>query len=172
MGNKTLLDTWLYKQTFSKLTVSPQILQEVIDMTETKRKPKRFLVRRLMVAALVLALALALAMGANAATGGQLFENVLTFVTYTEDGESVMVALNGECFDMDEDGIVYHISEDENGKVVMAYGDSDGNTVIQDIQLPVDMKDLAGKMLEEANDESSPAVETEARKGTDVNPKG
>ena len=168
MGNKTLLDTWLYKQTFSKLTVSPQILQEVIDMTETKRKPKRFFVRRLLVAALVLALALALAMGANAATGGQLFENVLTFVTYTEDGESVMVALNGEDFDMDEDGIVYHISENDNGKVAMAYNDSDGNTVIQDIQFPVDMKDLIGKALEEANDKSSPAVETEARKSTDV----
>ncbi|MCI8396038.1 MAG: hypothetical protein HFE89_05580, partial [Acutalibacter sp.] len=57
MEHKALPDTWLYKQTFSKLVPSPQLIQEVLDMTETKKRPKKFILRRLVVAALVVALA-------------------------------------------------------------------------------------------------------------------
>ncbi len=70
-------DKELYQRTFSRLKSSPELRKELLSMTEKVRKPKRFIMRRLIVAAAVLALICALAMGANAATGGELYEHTL-----------------------------------------------------------------------------------------------
>ncbi len=138
MEHKTLPDTWLYKQTFSKLVPSPQLIQEVLDMTETKKRPKKFILRRLVVAALVMALATALAMGANAATGGELFKGVVSFVSYSEDGEAIMVTVDSDALEAAEDGDVEYFSIEEkgSGQGRIVYKDKDGNTVIEDIELP------------------------------------
>jgi len=138
MEHKALPDTWLYKQTFSKLVPSPQLIQEVLDMTETKKRPKKFILRRLVVAALVVALATALAMGANAATGGELFKGVVSFVSYSEDGEAIMVTVDSDALEAAEDGDVeyFSIKEKGSGQGRIVYKDKDGNTVIEDIELP------------------------------------
>lgn len=138
MEHKALPDTWLYKKTFSKLVPSPQLIQEVLDMTETKKRPKKFILRRLVVAALVVALAAALAMGANAATGGELFKGVASFVTYSEDGETIMVTVDFDALEGAEDGDVedFSIEEKGSGQGLIVYKDKDGNTVIEDIELP------------------------------------
>lgn len=96
MEPKKFPERELFQRTFSKLTASPLILQEVITMTESKKKPKKFILRRLVVAALVLALVFALAMGANAATGGKLFHHVATFLTYSEDGTTIALSVDVE----------------------------------------------------------------------------
>lgn len=67
-------DKELYQRTFSRLQSSPELRKELLSMTEQARKPKKFVLRRLIVAAAVLALIFALAMGANAASGGELYE--------------------------------------------------------------------------------------------------
>lgn len=151
----------LYKQTFSKLTVSPQIIQEVIDMTETKRKPKKFILRRLIVAALVMALAFALAMGANAATDGRLFESVITMVSYSEDGETITMAINeGALENADEDSPMTFVIEDAGSdKGYVIYKDADGNTVKQEIDVP---KPSDGSAV------PGPDVETEAPQAENV----
>lgn len=138
MEHKALPDIWLYKKTFSKLVPSPQLIQEVLDMTETKKRPKKFILRRLVVAALVVALAAALAMGANAATGGELFKGVASFVTYSEDGETIMVTVDFDALEGAEDGDVedFSIKEKGSGQGRIVYKDKDGNTVIEDIELP------------------------------------
>ncbi len=139
MEHKALPDTWLYKQTFSKLVPSPQLIQEVLDMTETKKRPKKFILRRLVVAALVVALAAALAMGANAATGGELFKGVASFVTYSEDGETITVTVDFDALEGAEDGTpieYFSIEEKGSGQGRIVYKDKDGNTVIEDIELP------------------------------------
>lgn len=59
-----------YRQAFAKLKAPPQLETEVLRMTGQKRGPKKFIARRLAVAALAAALVGALAIGANAAAGG------------------------------------------------------------------------------------------------------
>ena len=71
--------TDLYKRAFSKVKASPEKIQEVIAMTEDKRKPRR-IVRRLLIAAMISALALLAAVGANAASGGEIFTHVTAFM--------------------------------------------------------------------------------------------
>jgi len=107
-------------------------------MTETKKRPKKFILRRLVVAALVVALATALAMGANAATGGELFKGVVSFVSYSEDGEAIMVTVDSDALEAAEDGDVeyFSIKEKGSGQGRIVYKDKDGNTVIEDIELP------------------------------------
>lgn len=172
MGNKNVPDTWLFKQTFAKLTVSPQIIQEVIDMTETKKRPKRFILRRLIVAALVLALAFALAMGANAATDGGLFKSMFSFVTYTEDGQAIAIGIDAECISMAEDGLLYTITEDGKESATVAYRDSEGNFVLDDFRLPEDITKIVGvggikdgSAAKEESPAAGPDVEAEANKG-------
>lgn len=159
MEHKVLPDTWLYKQTFSKLVPSPQLIQEVLDMTETKKKPKRFILRRLVVAALVVALAAALAMGANAATGGELFKGVISFVTYSEDGETITVTVDADALEEAEDGDVedyFSIEEKGSGQGLIVYKDKDGNTVMKEIKLP---DSLNLKIDSNAKVQGSPAAE-------------
>ncbi len=89
------LNKELYKRTFSRLKVSPAIGKELLAMTEKARKPKKFVLRRVIVAAAALALAVALAMGANAASGGELADTVLDYVrssiTIPDDGSVVVI---------------------------------------------------------------------------------
>ncbi len=146
----------LYKQTFSKLTVSPQIIQEVIDMTETKRKPKKFILRRLIVAALVMALAFALAMGANAATNGELFKSAVSVFSFTsEDGENIVVAINSDLVEeREEDGkVIYSFTEKYGEKIQMGYKDSNGKMVLKDIEPGADL----GEIIYEARQEAEAA---------------
>ncbi len=168
MEHKVLPDTWLYKQTFSKLVPSPQLIQEVLDMTETKKKPKRFILRRLVVAALVMALAAALAMGANAATGGEFFKGVISIVSYSEDGETIMMTVDPNALEGAEDGepIEFSIEEQEDGKAFIFYADKDGKTVTQEIELPKGLETEAGGSAGAAA--SQPGVEAAARGAVEI----
>ncbi len=95
-----------YRQTFSQLKASPELRKELLAMTEKTektRRPKKFVLRRLAVAAAVMALAFALAMGANAATGGELYEvtiGKLVCTLSTDDGGTAQLYENesGEGF--------------------------------------------------------------------------
>ena len=59
-------------------------------MTEETRRPKKFILRRVIVVAAVMALLFALAMGANAATGGELFRELMAIYTL-DNGVTVEV---------------------------------------------------------------------------------
>ncbi len=152
----------LFKQTFSKLTVSPQFIQEVIEMTETKKGPKKFILRRLLIAALAVALAFALAMGANAASGGELFESVVSFVSYTVDGQAIAFAVNSNALEeIEEDGtVVYHFKETGDGKMVMGYKSNDGKTSLIEIEPGSTPQELVDQLRDEMEKEKSPAAET------------
>ena len=80
----------LYQKTFSRLKSSPELGKEILTMTEKTRKPKKFILRRVIVVAAVMALLFALAMGANAATGGELFGK-LVWTHHSDDGSTVRV---------------------------------------------------------------------------------
>lgn len=73
----------LYQRTFSRLKPSPKFGKELLTMTENVKRPKKFVMRRLIAIAAVLALVFALAMGANAATGGELYEATIGRLVYT-----------------------------------------------------------------------------------------
>lgn len=134
----------LYKRTFSRLKASPALGKELLSMTERTRKPKKFILRRLAVAAAVMALAAALAMGANAATGGELYEATVGRLVYmfkmddgniarmyegkSEDGKvSFIIKEEGSASSSDESGFVcgrnyevetdqtFEVETDENG---------------------------------------------------------
>lgn len=126
------LDRELFQRTFSKVKASPKMYQEVIRMTE-QRKPKRFILRRLVVAALVLALAAALAMGANAATEGGLFKHFVSLITYCEDGSILLTYEGDEKMDGD---IIFTVREfGKDGKGYITYEDKDGNTITEEVDI-------------------------------------
>lgn len=127
-----------YQRTFSRLKASPELGKELLSMTEKTRKPKKFILRRLAVAAAVTALAAALAMGANAATGGELYEATIGRLVCTlrtndgniariyegksEDGKvNFVIEEEGTASSTDESGFVcgrtYEVETDENGAV-------------------------------------------------------
>ena len=64
----------LYQKTFSRLKASPELKENILAATEQTQKPKKFIWRRVLAVAVAAALLFALAMGANAATGGELFQ--------------------------------------------------------------------------------------------------
>lgn len=70
-----------YRQAFAKLKAPPQLETEVLRMTGQKRRPKKFIARRLAVAALAAALMGALAIGANAAAGGSWWGEFIQTIT-------------------------------------------------------------------------------------------
>ncbi len=72
----------LYKRAFSRLTASPEKMQEVFRMTENKRKPK--LAKRALVAAAIAVMVVATAIGANAASGGKIFSRVTGLIEYAQ----------------------------------------------------------------------------------------
>lgn len=83
----------LYQRAFSRVKASPEKIQEVLDMTESKR-PK--LARRLLTAAVIAALLSLVALGANAAMGGEAFSRVIGFSAAPEDvapGQNYMVRM-------------------------------------------------------------------------------
>lgn len=125
------LNKELYQRTFSKLKASPETGKELLAMTEKTRKPKKFVLRRLAVAAAVMALAVALAMGANAASGGELMGTVLNYVkSFTVDGSKI------DMYEGKIDGQTVYFSVDkqemdgEGGDVTVKIDDSenDGKT--------------------------------------------
>ena len=63
----------LYQITFSRLQASPELKEKILAATEQTQKPKKLILRRALVVAVVAALLFALAMGASAAIGGDLF---------------------------------------------------------------------------------------------------
>ncbi len=71
------------QKAFSHLKSSPKLREEILSMTEQNRKPKKYALRRLLVTAAIMALAVAVAMGANAATGGELYEVTIGKLVYT-----------------------------------------------------------------------------------------
>lgn len=154
MKSDKLLDRWLFEQTFSKLTASPRMIQEVINMTETKRRPKKFILRRLVIAALVMALAFALAMGANAASNGELFKSVMTFVSYTDDGMAIEVSIDTDALEnaCEAGATVFSIEDDVNGdgRAKIFYKDRDGNYVTEEFDLPEDVQNALDKIETEA----------------------
>lgn len=166
MMHKILPDEWLFKQTFSKLTASPHILEEVIEMTERKQKPKKFILRRLVVAALAMALAAALAMGANAATNGKLFESVMTFTAIGDDGTAYAITINKEAVEQAaEDGeVIYTFTEQEGEKTKMMYRDSEGHMVLKDVELPSDPQEIVEYFQKEVETDK-PAAEESSEEG-------
>lgn len=125
-----------YKKMFSRVKASPEKIQEVIDMTETK-KPRR-IVRNLLVTAAIMALAVLTAMGANAASGGELFAKIVSYVEYTtEDGMDVAemeIELDDRKMEGNTEGS-FEIIQDESGKAVMVYTDENGKKVTTEIDL-------------------------------------
>ncbi len=116
----------LYERTFSRLKASPELRKELLTMTEKTRKPKKYILRRLVVAAAVMALAAALAMGANAATNGELYEATigrLVCILKLEDGTTAGI-FQIEQTERGEDSITYRIVEEETAR--------EGNTTSSD----------------------------------------
>ena len=152
----------VYKRACSKLNAPPDAVKEAIEMIEQKRKPRKA-VRNLLVTAAILALAVLAAMGANAASDGELFEEVLFFSvckTTDESGEvklSMDVAENGGevklSMDVAENGDAlqnaqkFTITEDGEGKAYLTYTDENGIQVREELDLTED----------KANDQSAPA---------------
>ena len=120
-----------YKKMFSRVKASPEKIQEVIAMTES-RKPRK-IVRNLLVTAAIMALAVLTAMGANAASGGELFTYVVSCTFNGEDIETVEYHLDSG--DVVKGGLgSYVITEGEAGRAVLTYTDKDGNEVSKDIE--------------------------------------
>ncbi len=119
-----------YKKMFSRVKASPEKIQEVIAMTES-RKPRR-IVRNLLVTAAIMALAVLTAMGANAASGGELFTYVVSCTFNGQDSETVEYHLDSG--DVVKGGLgSYVVIEGEDGKAVITYTDGDGNEVSNSI---------------------------------------
>lgn len=106
-------DKDLFRRTFSHLEVSPALREELSAMTEKMeqtRKPKRFILRKLVVTVVIMALAVILAMGANAATGGELYEATIGKLVYiTLDN-----GIKGEIYQDKEGGFAIAINEQPN----------------------------------------------------------
>lgn len=139
----------VYKRACSKLNAPPDAVKEAIEMIEQKRKPRKA-VRNLLVTAAILALAVLAAMGANAASDGELFEEVLFFSVCKatdESGEvklSMDVAENGDAL---QSAQKFTITEDGEGKAYLTYTDENGAQVREEFDLTED----------KANDQSAPA---------------
>ncbi len=139
----------VYKRACSKLNAPPDAVKEAIEMIEQKRKPRKA-VRNLLVTAAILALAVLAAMGANAASDGELFEEVLFFSVCKatdESGEvklSMDVAENGDAL---QNAQKFTITEDGEGKAYLTYTDENGIQVREEFDLTED----------KANAQSAPA---------------
>ncbi len=144
---KNQWDRQAYQKAFSQLKISPELRKELLAMTEKTektRKPKKFAMRRLAVAAAVMALAFALAMGANAATGGEMFGSIVNYVqSWTmpdgskvdmyqgklkESGETVFFSIETEGDNVGK-AIGIDLPEDESENPIITYEDQDGNVV-------------------------------------------
>ena len=73
-------------------------------------------------------------MGANAATGGEFFKSVISIVSYSEDGETILMTVDSDSLDAAaEDGepIYFSIEDEGNDKAFIMYRDKDGKDVKQ-----------------------------------------
>lgn len=156
------LDKDLFRQTFSKVKASPDTLKEAIKMTEMQSKPKKFILRRLAVAALVLALAVAVAMGANAATNGELFKTVSTFVTILDDGTEVTWAVNQKGLEStsEDSPICFEFADGNGSHSALIYKDEDGNYTIKE-DLPDGAKGSTYGLTESIEFEARSAAEAD-----------
>lgn len=136
-----------YKKMFSRVKASPEKIQEVIAMTE-KHKPRR-IVRNLLVTAAIMALAVLTAMGANAASGGELFARIVSYVAYTDEDGNEIAQMEVE---IDDDALgaggigEFEIVQGEDGKAVMTYTDENG----QKVSKVIDSFNLEGASSEKA----------------------
>ena len=132
----------LYQSAVSRLKASPELKEKILDATEQKRKPKKFVWRRAVVVAAVAALLFALAMGANAATGGELLfqfslgklERVVPmdsgrYAYFYRNGEklSVLVKSENPRITTMEPQLVVVPGKEETRHIVTFEGDSSGN---------------------------------------------
>lgn len=135
----------MFQKTFSKLRASPDTGKELDFMTNTKRQPKKFILRKLLIAAAVSALAAATALGANAATGGELFGTVVTYLrSWTENGttfdlyetevngEKVYLTVDSGAQVEADEGEVTVYMEDEDGAAAHLNGEAEVTTYITD----------------------------------------
>ncbi len=156
----------VYKRACSKLNAPPDAVKEAIEMIEQKRKPRKA-VRNLLVTAAILALAVLAAMGANAASDGELFEEVLFFSvckTTDESGEvklSMDVAENGDAL---QNAQKFTITEDGEGKAYLTYTDENGIQVREELDL---MEDKANAQSAPAGQEN-PEADAEQRAASDA----
>lgn len=158
----------LYKRACSKLTAPPDTVKEVIRMTETQKKTRKW-TRRMLVAIAVTALAVLTAMGANAASGGELFARIVSYVEYEQDGEQVGV-MTVE-IDDGADGEIAQgefavTMEGEDGKAMLTYIDENGNEVKQEIDLDEIKEDSAPSSLVDGagvETASIPAADTDMK---------
>ncbi len=156
----------VYKRACSKLNAPPDAVKEAIEMIEQKRKPRKA-VRNLLVTAAILALAVLAAMGANAASDGELFEEVLFFSvckTTDESGEvklSMDVAENGDAL---QNAQKFTITEDGEGKAYLTYTDENGIQVREELDL---MEDKANAQSASAGQEN-PEADAEQRAASDA----
>lgn len=155
----------LYKRACSRLTAPPKKIQEVIAMTEKQRKPKK-IVRGLLVAAAIMALAVLGAMGANAATGGELFARIVSYVEYEVDGGKVgkmVIEIDDDQLTEDCQGSFEIYQEGEDSKAYMTYTDENGQKITQEI----DLDNLPGEdgtlssPSEDSESPEAPAAETD-----------
>lgn len=136
------VDRELYKRAFSRVKASPEKIQEVIDMTENQKTKKT--ARRMLVAVAVTALALLTAMGANAASGGQLFTRIVSY-TQSADGCRTETVVEADDGSTQEDGAPKNFTihqEGEDGKAVVTYWDESG----REIQEEIDLDQASGAM--------------------------
>ena len=156
----------VYKRACSKLNAPPDAVKEAIEIIEQKRKPRKA-VRNLLVTAAILALAVLAAMGANAASDGELFEEVLFFSVCKatdESGEvklSMDVAENGDAL---QNAQKFTITEDGEGKAYLTYTDENGIQVREELDL---MEDKANAQSASAGQEN-PEADAEQRAASDA----
>ena len=139
-------DRELYQRTFSRLKASPEKIQEVIHMTENRKIKKT--ARRAMDAEAVTALAALTAMGANAATGGQLFARMVSF-TQSADGRTAEMVFEVDNGAQGGGGEMSFYESGEEGKAVVAYQDEEGRPLQAELDMDVDAElSLDGRQLQ------------------------
>ena len=90
-----MMDERLYRETFSRLRASDEAKKEVlVKMNEMNQKTMRRPLKALRAVAMAAVLTLALAVTANAATNGELFENMR--IIFQDDSHIVLENDAGE----------------------------------------------------------------------------
>lgn len=124
-------------------------------MTENKR-PRR-IVRGILVTVIIMALAVLTAVGANAASGGQLFAHLVSYHAYTDEDGTEVAEMEIE---IDDDALAnggvgeFQITQDESGKAFMTYTDEDGNEVTQEIDLEEEIDGITNQIQDQAESQA------------------
>ncbi len=153
-----------FQTVFSHLRPSPGLREEILSMTEQKKKPQKRVLRRLLITAAIMALAVAVAMGANAATGGELYEATIGKWVGTlsvDDGGKAELYAN-------EDGsftIVEHPDDADNEAA-----ESSGNVAcarVYAVETDEDGVD-SGKEAEDSNGEKRKVIAAQGESGSEI----